>query len=131
MLKIEGNNHEYLSNDFIWIYQFNINSNLYFCFFQIEDIFFLRKLNHKNYKGFRLDGIAHQEDKIYEVKYSILNLFMLNNILIIKQKSRKYGNWINRIYIYENNPFIASGIYTYEEDGPNLWNMGNSTNTYK
>ena len=59
--------------------------------------------------------------------FELKNIVTLCNKLTIKQISNEFGNWSSEANINENNLFFTSGLYTYDNNGPNsgTWGLQN------
>ena len=62
------------------------------------------------YYGQSMDGKRHTDDKVYKLRYNIIN-----NLLIISQTSTTKGNWICKIPISDWQPLIGMGNFEYKK----------------
>lgn len=84
-------------------------------FLRLQMFILLFKLSGKNYHGFGLDGSIYK-GKNYSVSFNVWK-----QVLTIRQKSEKKGDWISKIYLSRPNILHGIGNFKYTTVYPDNW----------
>lgn len=66
----------------------------------------------RHYEGFEAISGEKHDNKVYSFKYCILN-----NRIILTQKSNARGSWSSSLLIDTANPYLSMGTYSYLDCG--------------